>query len=41
MAGPIRQPINIKNLEDFISKNVPEIKVPIEVKQVREWMDYT
>lgn len=34
MAGPIRQPINIPNLERYIEANVPEIKTPLEVKQV-------
>lgn len=34
MAGAVRQPIDIQSLERFISQNVPEIKVPIDVKQV-------
>lgn len=34
MAGPIRQPIDLKSLEKFIEKTVPEIKLPIDVKQV-------
>jgi len=34
MAGPIRQPIDLKSLESYIDKNVPEIKTPLEVKQV-------
>lgn len=34
MAGPIRQPINIPNLERYIETNAPEIKMPLEVKQV-------
>jgi hypothetical protein len=34
MAGIVRQPIDIPSLERYISKNVPEIKVPIDVKQV-------
>jgi len=33
MAGTVRQPIDIKSLERYISKNVPEIKVPIDIKQ--------
>jgi len=33
MAGPIRQPINIPNLERYIETNAPEIKMPLEVKQ--------
>ena len=35
MAGPIRQPINIASLEKYINENVPEIKTPLVVKQVR------
>jgi len=34
MAGPIRQPIDIGNLERYIQNNVPEIKTPLDVKQV-------
>jgi hypothetical protein len=34
MAGAVRQPIDIPSLERYISQNVPEIKVPIDVKQV-------
>jgi len=34
MAGPIRQPINVKNLEKYINENVPEIQTPLEIKQV-------
>jgi hypothetical protein len=34
MAGAVRQPIDIQALEDYISKNVPQIKAPIELKQV-------
>lgn len=33
MAGPVRQPIDIASLERYIASNVPEIAVPIEVKQ--------
>lgn len=35
MAGNVRQPIDIASLERFISTNVPEIAVPLDVKQVR------
>jgi hypothetical protein len=35
MAGAVRQPIDIASLERFISATVPEIKVPIDLKQVR------
>lgn len=35
MAGAIRQQIDIPALERYIQSNVPQIKVPIEVKQVR------
>ena len=34
MAGPIRQQINLENLEKYVKENVPEIKVPLDVKQV-------
>lgn len=34
MAGVVRQPIDVQSLERYISKTVPEIQVPIDVKQV-------
>jgi hypothetical protein len=34
MAGRVRQPINVGALEKWISKHVPEIEVPLDVKQV-------
>lgn len=34
MAGPIRQPIDLDKLGKYIEHNVPEIKTPIDVKQV-------
>jgi hypothetical protein len=34
MAGAVRQPIDVQSLERFISLNVPEIKTPIDIKQV-------
>ena len=34
MAGEIRQPIDIKALERYIDKHVPEIKTPVGLKQV-------
>ncbi|KAK6582284.1 hypothetical protein PZA11_004692 [Diplocarpon coronariae] len=33
MAGVVRQPIDVQSLEQYISKTVPLIKVPIDVKQ--------
>ncbi|PVI08025.1 APH-domain-containing protein [Periconia macrospinosa] len=33
MAGNVRQPIDVASLERYISANVPEIAVPIDVKQ--------
>ncbi|KAJ9648342.1 hypothetical protein H2201_000537 [Coniosporium apollinis] len=33
MAGAVRQPIDVASLERYIASNVPEIKVPIDVKQ--------
>jgi hypothetical protein len=35
MAGKVRQPIDLASLERYISANVPEIQVPLDVKQVR------
>jgi len=35
MAGRVRQPIDTRSLETWISRNVPEIEVPLEIKQVR------
>ena len=34
MAGQVRQPIDIASLERYVAANVPEIKVPLDVKQV-------
>lgn len=34
MAGRVRQPIDIGALEQWISKNVPQIEAPLDVKQV-------
>ena len=34
MAGRVRQPIDVGALENWISKNVREIEVPLDVKQV-------
>lgn len=34
MAGRIRQPVDERALEKFISDNVPDIKTPIDLKQV-------
>ncbi|EKD20744.1 putative aminoglycoside phosphotransferase [Drepanopeziza brunnea f. sp. 'multigermtubi' MB_m1] len=33
MAGVVRQPIDVQSLERYIAQNVPQIKVPIDVKQ--------
>jgi hypothetical protein len=35
MAGVVRQPIDVARLEAYIQNNVTEIKIPIDVKQVR------
>jgi hypothetical protein len=35
MAGAVRQPIDLASLERYIESNVPEIKVPIDIKQVQ------
>lgn len=34
MAGRVRQPIDLEAFEKYIIKNMPEIKTPIELKQV-------
>jgi hypothetical protein len=34
MAGQVRQPIDVASLERYVAANVPEIQVPLEVKQV-------
>ncbi|KAI1437339.1 kinase-like domain-containing protein [Xylaria sp. CBS 124048] len=33
MAGRVRQPIDIKALEQYLNQHVPEIKTPLDVKQ--------
>ena len=34
MAGAVRQPIDVGSLSKYIERNVPEIELPIIVKQV-------
>jgi acyl-CoA dehydrogenase len=34
MAGRVRQPIEEKAFEKYLSENVPAVKTPIELKQV-------
>ena len=34
MAGPVRQPIDLASLERYIDSNVPQIKTPLQLKQV-------
>ena len=34
MAGEVRQPIDIPSLEKYIDQHVPEVKTPLDVKQV-------
>lgn len=34
MAGTVRQPIDLKSLSSYIDRSVPEIRLPIEIKQV-------
>jgi hypothetical protein len=36
MAGQVRQPIDLDALTKYIEKNVPQIKTPLELKQVRK-----
>lgn len=38
MAGEVRQPIDLKSLERWIDQNVPEIKTPLGLKQVKASM---
>ncbi|OAA56605.1 Protein kinase-like domain protein [Niveomyces insectorum RCEF 264] len=33
MAGPVRHPIDVAKLEAYLKANVPEIELPLEVKQ--------
>lgn len=33
MAGPVRQPIDVARLEAYLKGNVPEIELPLDVKQ--------
>lgn len=40
MAGPVRQPIDLKNLDKYITENVPEIALPVELKQVMKKNTY-
>jgi hypothetical protein len=39
MAGPVRHPVDVKALERYLSDAVPEIKAPVDLKQVREPRD--
>ena len=34
MAGPVRQPIDLASLSAYIERNVPQIQLPISIKQV-------
>ena len=34
MAGPVRQPIDVAALERYLGEHVPEIELPLDVKQV-------
>lgn len=34
MAGAVRQPIDVPSLERYLNLNVPDIKTPLDVKQV-------
>ena len=36
MAGSVRHPIDMRALERWIEKNIPEIEVPLQIKQVGE-----
>lgn len=34
MAGAVRQPIDICSLSTYLENNVPEVQLPISIKQV-------
>lgn len=34
MAGAVRQPIDVRSLSDYLKTNLPEIELPITLKQV-------
>ena len=34
MAGAVRQQIDVASLERYVDRNLPDIRVPLEVKQV-------
>jgi hypothetical protein len=34
MAGQVRQPIDVASLERYVAAHVPEIQIPLDVKQV-------
>lgn len=38
MAGPVRHPIDVAALERYLSEHVPEIELPLDVKQVCVYM---
>lgn len=35
MAGEVRQPIDLPSLERYLNQNVPVVKTPLDLKQVR------
>lgn len=41
MAGRVRQSIDEKAFEKYLSENVPAVKTPIELKQVSSYKRYT
>lgn len=40
MAGRVRQPIDIPALERYIETNLPLIKTPLDLKQVRPFLSH-
>lgn len=34
MAGAIRQPIDLEALQRYVEKTLPDIRLPLDVKQV-------
>lgn len=36
MAGAVRQPIDTKSLSTYLGDNVPEVTLPVQIKQARD-----
>jgi hypothetical protein len=40
MAGPVRQPVDLDRLSIYIKEHIPEMKLPVDIKQVRPKSDF-